>query len=99
MNEAMKQDTDMASKLIVYSAVWAALLILTVVTVAAASLHLGKVAIIVCLAIAATKATFVLLYFMHLRHEGRLVIRLIIPSSIITLTIFIGLTFSDILTR
>lgn len=82
-----------------YITVWAALILLTALTVTTASLNLRKVTIIVCLAIAAFKSTLVLLYFMHLRYENRLVIKLMIPIAIITLAIFIGGTFSDVFTR
>ena len=82
-----------------YALVWAALMLLTALTVATAGMNLRKITIIVCLGIAALKSLFVLLYFMHLRYENRLVIKLIIPIAIITLAIFIGGTFSDVFTR
>jgi cytochrome c oxidase subunit 4 len=82
-----------------YLAVWTALMLLTGITVAAASARLAGTAIIVCLAIAALKSILVLLYFMHLRREKRLLVKLIIPIAIIALAIFIGLTFSDVITR
>ncbi len=82
-----------------YIVVWLALLVLTALTVTAASLNLGGLAIVVCLSIAAVKAVGVLLYFMHLRYERQVLIRLLIPIAIITLAIFIGLTYSDVMTR
>lgn len=82
-----------------YIAVWAGLLALTAITVAVAGLNLQKVAIVVCLAIAAVKSTLVLFYFMHLRYEQRRIIQLVIPIAIGALAIFIGLTYSDVLTR
>jgi cytochrome c oxidase subunit 4 len=82
-----------------YIAVWAGLLVLTAITVAVAGLNLQKVAIVVCLAIAAVKSTLVLFYFMHLRHEKRRIVQLVIPIAIGALAIFIGLTYSDVLTR
>jgi cytochrome c oxidase subunit IV len=82
-----------------YALVWAALMLLTALTVATASMNLRKITIIVCLGIAAFKSLLVLLYFMHLRSENRTVIKLIIPIAIITLAIFIGGTFSDVFTR
>ena len=83
----------------VYGAVWLILLALTAVTVTVADLNVGKLAVIVCLGIAAVKSILVFLYFMHLRDERRLIIKLIVPIALATLAIFIGLTFSDILTR
>jgi cytochrome c oxidase subunit 4 len=55
----------------IYHAVWIALLVFTVVTVAAARIDLGGWNVPVALAIASTKAVLVGLFFMHLRFEGR----------------------------
>jgi cytochrome c oxidase subunit 4 len=82
-----------------YVIVWVILLIMTALTVLAASLNLRSIAVIVCLAIAAFKSTLVLLYFMHLRYEDRQLIKLLMPIAITTLAIFIGLTFSDVIFR
>jgi cytochrome c oxidase subunit 4 len=82
-----------------YLTVWAALILLTALTVTVAGFNLQKIAIIVCLGIAAIKSAFVLFYFMHLRYEQRLIIKLLVPIAIATLAIFIGLTFSDVITR
>jgi cytochrome c oxidase subunit 4 len=82
-----------------YLTVWAALVILTALTVTTASLELGGVGILLVLAIAAVKSTLVLLYFMHLRYEQRLLIRILMPIALATLAIFIGLTYTDILNR
>jgi cytochrome c oxidase subunit 4 len=49
--------------------VLAALLVLTVVTVAVTYVDLGPLNLVVALAIATVKATLVLLYFMHLRWD------------------------------
>ena len=82
-----------------YILVWAALLALTAVTVTTAGLNVGRVAIVVVLAIAAVKSTLVLLYFMHLRYEKRLLLKLLVPIAMAALAIFIGLTYTDILYR
>jgi cytochrome c oxidase subunit IV len=82
-----------------YIVVWAGLLVLTAITVTTASLDLGGVGIVIVLAIASFKSTMVLLYFMHLRYEKRLLIKILIPIAIATLAIFIGLTYTDILYR
>ncbi len=83
----------------VYLAVWAGLLALTALTVSVASLELKRGAVALALGIAAIKSTLVALYFMHLRWEKRLVIRLMLPITLATLAIFIGLTYTDILHR
>ena len=82
-----------------YFYVWIALIVLTAITVTTAGLNIGRAGIIVVLAIAATKSTMVLLWFMHLRSEKRLLLKLLVPIAIATLAIFIGLTYMDILTR
>jgi cytochrome c oxidase subunit 4 len=82
-----------------YILVWAALIALTAVTVATAGANLGRAAIVVVLAIAAGKSALVLLYFMHLREERRLLLKLVVPIAVATLAIFIGLTYTDILHR
>ncbi len=82
-----------------YLIIWVSLLILTALTVTAASLNAGRLAVLVALAVAATKSVLVLLYFMHLRYERRKLIKLILPIALVVLAIFIGLTYSDVLTR
>ena len=82
-----------------YIYIWAALIVLTAITVATASMHFGRAGILVVLGIAATKSTLVLLYFMHLSSEKRLLLKLLVPIAICTLAIFIGLTYTDVLYR
>jgi cytochrome c oxidase subunit 4 len=82
-----------------YVWIWLGLLLLTAVTVTTASLNFGKLSIVVVLAIAAVKSTLVLLFFMHLLWEKRLLFKLLVPIAVIALTIFIGLTYTDILHR
>jgi cytochrome c oxidase subunit IV len=82
-----------------YAVVWAALMLFTAVTVAVAEINLHRITVIVCLCIAALKSTLVFFYFMHLRYEDRLIIKLVVPVAIAALAIFIGLTFSDVYTR
>jgi cytochrome c oxidase subunit 4 len=53
---------------------------------------------IVAMTIAITKATFVVLYFMHVRYSTRL-IWVIISSALFWLVIMFALTFSDYWTR
>jgi cytochrome c oxidase subunit 4 len=82
-----------------YIYVWAGLLALTAATVVAAKLEMGRLSIFTVIAIAAVKSTLVLLYFMHLRQEKRLIFKLLVPIALVTLAIFIGLTFTDIVGR
>lgn len=75
--------------------VWAGLLLLTVLTVAAAKLHLGTASVLVPLLIASAKAFLVLWFFMHLKYERRL-FKVMLLMPIATLTIILVLTFFDI---
>ncbi len=82
-----------------YIFVWLGLLALTALTVTMADLDLGRISIVVVIAIAAVKSTLVLLFFMHLSTEKRLLLKLLVPIAICTLAIFIGLTYTDVLFR
>ncbi len=81
-----------------YVAVFAALMVLTVVTVLASRVNLGPLNTVVALAIAVFKATLVILYFMHVRYSTRLT-QVTVVAGFLWLVIMIGLTFSDYLTR
>lgn len=78
--------------------VLAILLVLTGVTVGVSYVHLGFLNVPVALAIACTKVTFVLLFFMHLKYEGRLII-LSFVGTVTVIIIMIGFTFWDVAFR
>ena len=82
-----------------YVWVWIGLMILTGMTVSMAGMNIGCLSIVIVLAIAAMKSGLVLGYFMHLKYETGLLFKLMIPIVLATLTIFIGLTFTDIAFR
>ncbi len=82
-----------------YILVWVGLVVLTAITVTTASLNFGRAGILVVLAIAAVKSTLVLLYFMNLLFEKRLLLKILVPIAICVLAIFIGLTYTDVLFR
>jgi cytochrome c oxidase subunit 4 len=82
-----------------YVYIWIALLVATAITVTTADLNVGRIGIFVVLVIATAKSILVLLYFMHLKWEKRLLLKLLVPIAVGTLSIFIGLTFTDILNR
>jgi cytochrome c oxidase subunit IV len=73
--------------------------ILTGITVSMAGMSLGLLSILIVLAIAAIKSGLVLSYFMHLKYETGLLFKLMIPIVLAALTVFIGLTFTDIAFR
>ena len=82
-----------------YIFVWLGLVILIGITVSMAGMNLGRLSIGIVLAIAAIKSGLVLSYFMHLKYETGLLFKLMIPIVLAALTIFIGLTFTDIAFR
>ncbi len=83
-----------------YVFVWVGLVILTGLTyTVAVRIHLGGWAILVALAIAATKSGLVLSYFMHLKSEKLLIFKVIIPLVMAVFLVFILLTFSDVVFR
>ena len=82
-----------------YVLVWVGLVILTIITLTSASLNFGRVSILICLVIAAVKSTLVILYFMNLLFEKRLVLKILVPIAVGVLAIFIGLTYTDVLFR
>jgi cytochrome c oxidase subunit 4 len=78
--------------------VLAALLVLTGVTVGVSYIDLGWLNVPVTLAIASAKVSLVLLFFMHLKYEGR-AITISFISTIIFLAIMISFTFWDVAFR
>ena len=81
-----------------YFAVFAALMLLTGLTVWASFLHLGVWNTPVALTIAVTKAVLVALIFMHLRGSPRLILY-VVGASVVWLAFLILITTSDYATR
>jgi cytochrome c oxidase subunit 4 len=77
-----------------YVQVWAALVVLTVVTVTVAYVDMKHVTVLTAMLIATAKAALVVLYFMHLRFEERLYLYMIL-AVLVTYAVFVGLTFVD----
>jgi cytochrome c oxidase subunit IV len=75
--------------------VWALLLVLTAITVAVSRVHLGALNIWVALGIASLKSALVIFFFMHLKYE-KLLFKYFLLGALVTLAIFIGLTFFDV---
>ena len=78
--------------------VWAALLALTVATVLITRADLGATKVWAALGIASLKSGLVITFFMHMKYEARL-FRIILFVALVTLAIFIGFTFFDVLYR
>jgi cytochrome c oxidase subunit 4 len=82
----------------IYFAIFAVLMIGTAITVWAAFQNFGKLNIVIALAIATIKATFVVLYFMHARYSPKRT-QLVIVCSVFWLAIMLALTLTDYDTR
>jgi cytochrome c oxidase subunit 4 len=73
-------------------------MVLTAVTVGAAFVNLGSFNFPVAISIAITKATLVILFFMHVKYSSRLT-KMIVAMSFFFLFILFGLTLTDYLSR
>jgi cytochrome c oxidase subunit IV len=82
----------------VYYKIFATLLALTLLTVGAAFLDLGRLNTIIALTIAVGKATLVLLFFMHVRYSSH-VIWVAVGAGAFWVGMLLVLTMSDYLTR
>ena len=81
-----------------YLGVGAALLVLTVVTVAISYVHLGPFNLVVAMLVASLKGSLVVLFFMHLLHENKLYMVVFI-ASLVFLSILIIFVMFDTMTR
>jgi cytochrome c oxidase subunit 4 len=81
-----------------YYAVFAALIVGTLLTYAAARVDMGALNNVVMLVIALTKALLVILFFMHVRWGTRLT-WLVVASGFFWLFIMFSITMTDFLTR
>jgi cytochrome c oxidase subunit IV len=82
-----------------YLVVFAALMVLLVVTVAVAFyVHAGDLNLIIALVIATVKAALVVLFFMHVKYASRLT-KIFVCAAFLWLAILFALTFADYLTR
>jgi cytochrome c oxidase subunit 4 len=81
-----------------YALVFAALIVLTVVTTAVAFADLGPANVAAALGIAVVKMLLVALYFMHLRHSTKLT-KTVVLGGLLWLAILITLSLADFMTR
>jgi cytochrome c oxidase subunit IV len=82
----------------VYLAIVATLLVATGLTAGVSYIDLGVFNAVVALAIAVTKATLVILFFMHVKYSTRLT-KLVVGSGIFLFLVLISMTLSDYFTR
>jgi cytochrome c oxidase subunit IV len=81
-----------------YYGIFAALMVLTAVTIAVAFINLGPFNFPVAISIAIVKATLVILFFMHVKYSSRLT-KLIIGGGFFFLLVMFVLTMTDYLSR
>ena len=92
-------DHAKSSPLKTYFAVWAALLMGTLLTYEAAKIDLGRFNAAVALIIATTKALLVALFFMHLKGASEKLLKLVVASTIFFLILLLALSMFDYGTR
>ena len=81
-----------------YAMVFGALLIGTILTVVAAKIDMGLFNPIIALGIACTKAVIVILFFMHVKYQSKLV-KLTVMCGFFTFLVLITMTLSDYISR
>jgi cytochrome c oxidase subunit 4 len=83
---------------VTYGIVFVTLLAFTGLTVWAAYVDLGILNPVVALAIACTKAVIVILFFMHVKYQSKLV-KLTVMSGFFTFLVLITMTLTDYISR
>lgn len=83
---------------ITYIIVFATLLVFTGITVGAAYVDLGVFNPVIALAIASFKAVVVILFFMHVKYQSRL-IKMTVGAGFFTFLVLITMTLSDYISR
>ena len=81
-----------------YLIVFGTLLLFTALTVVAAYLDLGILNPVVALGIASFKAVVVILFFMHVKYQSKLV-KLTVSAGFFTFLVLITMTLSDYISR
>lgn len=82
----------------VYLGIFGILMLGTVLTVVASEINMGPFNPVVALAIAVTKAVFVVLFFMHVKYSSRLV-KLTVGCGFFTFLILVIMSLSDYISR
>ena len=82
----------------VYVLIFAALSVLTGVTVLVTGFDFGPLNLLVALGVAVTKASLVVLYFMHARYSPKLT-GVVIAAAVAFFVILVFLTLTDYLSR
>ncbi len=77
-----------------YVIIFAALILLTLATIAVGSVHLGPANLAIAVVIASAKAALVVTFFMHLSHDRRFNLILLI-AALLFIGVFFAYTFND----
>ena len=83
---------------VVYIIIFFALLVGTALTIGASYIEMGPWNPIVAIAIAVTKATLVVLFFMHVKYSPKLT-KLTVGAGLFTFLVLIFMTLSDYISR
>ena len=86
--------TGHVSSIKLYVGIFLTLMVLTAITIAVAYVNLGPWNKVVALGIASTKATLVVLYFMHVKYASRMT-KLVVVSGFFFLMVLFSLTMVD----
>jgi cytochrome c oxidase subunit 4 len=81
-----------------YVGIFLFLMVMTALTVLAASIDMGPLNPVIALVIATAKATTVILFFMHVKYSTRMT-QVVIVSALFFLFLLLGLTLTDYLSR
>ena len=98
MTEAAIKHAHKIVSPIVYLVIFGVLLVGTAITIWASYVNLGAWNPVIALAIACTKATLVVLFFMHVKYSSR-VTMLTIGAGFFLFLVLIGMTLSDYMSR
>ena len=82
----------------VYYTIFGALMVFTIITVEVATHNFGLLNFPIAIGIAITKATLVILFFMHAKYSSTLT-KLFVGTAFFFLAILLGLTMTDYLSR
>jgi cytochrome c oxidase subunit 4 len=87
-----------------YYAIWATLMVLTVVTALVATVDLGRIGpidfnTVAALVIATGKASLVVLFFMHVKYTNERFTKVVVISALFWLLILLFLSMTDYSTR
>ncbi len=81
-----------------YCIVFGSLLVGTLITVVAADIDLGVMNPVIALGIACTKAVIVILFFMHVKYQSKLV-KMTVAAGFFTFIVLITMTLTDYMSR